>query len=303
MASPIALFVYNRPEHTRKTIEALQRNALASESVLYVFCDGPKETDDIEEINSISETRQLVKEVKGFKHVIVKSEGKNKGLARMIINGVSQVLSEFDRIIVLEDDIVVSNGFLDYMNDALNLYSKDQRVMHISGYWFPVRNSIKLPDTFFLQLATCWGWGTWSDAWQKFDSSFENLKKLEEDEALLRKFDLNDSGDFYAQLRDNQLQKIKTWAVFWYASIFFNDGLSLHPNQSFVDNIGHDGTGEHCYVTEKYKWPELRTHTLEGKIPESISQEALKYLVDFNRNLQDSGRLGGLRKYVKKWIG
>ncbi len=289
MAAPIALFVYNRPEHTRKTIVALQRNDLAKDSVLYVFCDGPKSDATDEELERLKKTQEIVASIKGFQRVELIKKEFNIGLAQSIREGVGHVLSLHETIIVMEDDILVSEGFLEFMNNALEMYRNDPKVMHISGYWFPVKKSTDLPETFFLQLATCWGWATWRDAWAKFDASKDYISHLEADSNLLQRFDIDGVGGYFSQLIDNKLNKINTWAIFWYASIFFHDGLSLHPNKSFVNNIGHDGSGEHCYVTSSYTWPVLNENGQLEKVDLNISQPAQEKLKKFFQPMHKSG--------------
>ena len=244
MLSPIILFVYNRPWHTKQTLDALSKNILAENSTLYIFCDGPKELADELEIKMIHETRNIANREKRFKEVIVKEKKNNKGLADSVIDGVTEIVNKYGKIIVLEDDIVTSAGFLKYMNDALNVYENIEKVMHISGYMFPVRE--KMSETFFIQPTSCWGWGTWSRAWLKFE---KNPKKQIELIAYKgwNKFTINGSNPaFKNHLEMNLNGNLNTWAIFWYASVYLNDGVSLHPYPSLVQNIGFDGSGVHC---------------------------------------------------------
>src|SRR3989339_698479 len=137
MLSPIVLFVYNRLEHTRKTIEALQKNELAKDSELFLYSDGPKNEENIKKVN---EVRKYINSIDGFKKVKIVEREINFGLARSIIAGVTDIVNKYGKIIVLEDDIVTSPYFLTFMNDALCLYENEEKVMHISGYFFPVEN-------------------------------------------------------------------------------------------------------------------------------------------------------------------
>ena len=162
--SPIALFVYNRPEHTRQTITALQKNRLAKTSDLIVFSDGAKNSKDQE---GVDEVRSFVQNIYGFRSVTVNLSERNKGLAKSIIDGVTDVANRYGRVIVLEDDLIVSSSFLDYMNGALEYYSENDQVMHVSGYWYPIESE-SLPETFFLRVPSSWGWATWARAWRYF---------------------------------------------------------------------------------------------------------------------------------------
>src|SRR5262245_24975653 len=131
-AAPIALFTYNRPDHTRQTVEALRKNELAEETDLLVFSDAPGRPDDAERVRQV---REYVDTISGFKSVRVVARARNLGLAGSIIDGVTQVCGESGRAIVLEDDLVTSPFFLGFMNKALDTYASEDRVGSVHGYW------------------------------------------------------------------------------------------------------------------------------------------------------------------------
>lgn len=247
MYAPITLFVYNRPTHTRQTVEALQKNALSKDSDLIIYSDAPKTS---EAANAVREVREYIRTINGFKTVSIIERDKNWGLSRSIIDGVTKVVNERGRIIVLEDDLVTSPYFLNFMNSALETYQDDEKVMHISGYMFPIDNT-DMPETFFLRTASCWGWATWSRAWRHFE---KNPKKLlsEYTEQKINRFNMDGAYNFWSQVEQNARGEIDTWAIFWYASVFQKDGLCLHPKFSMVSNIGHDDTGLHCGKTDTF---------------------------------------------------
>lgn len=245
--APIALFVYNRPWHTRQTVEALQKNTLASQSDLIIFSDSSKSEDQIEAVNSV---RDYIHKIKSFKSVTIIERETNYGLAKSIIDGVTSIINAHGRIIVLEDDLVTSPYFLDFMNTALNIYQAQERVMSISGYTFPIDKS-NLTETFFLELIGCWGWATWDRAWQYFEKDSNQLLN-DFTKAKIYRFNLEGAYDFWSQVQANEKGTINTWAIFWYASVFQKNGLCLHPTISMVNNIGHDGTGVHCNGTDKF---------------------------------------------------
>jgi hypothetical protein len=238
--APIALFVYNRPWHTRQTVEALQKNEIVECSDLFIFADAAKNP---ESFSAVKEVREYIKTVGGFYSVNIIERDRNFGLADSIIDGVTKVVNQYGKIIVLEDDLVTSSCFLTYMNEALDLYQNERKVWHISGYKPPIE--VCTDQHFFLKPTSCWGWATWANRWQFFkrDSDYF-LGKFNASNRL--KFDINNSYNYYSQIALNHSKEINTWAIFWYASVFFNDGLSLHPNASFVRNIGHDNSGVHC---------------------------------------------------------
>ena len=241
MYSPIALFVYNRPGHARRTVDALAKNIGAQDAVLHVFSDAAKSSTDVASVN---EVRSYLKQISGFKQIVIIERAENFGLAKSIIDGVSDLCSRHGRVIVLEDDLETSPYFVRFMNEALEFYETTPKVMHISGYMFPIDAS-GLPETFFLRTASCWGWATWDRAWKHFS---KEPKKLlgEYTEQRINRFNMDGAYNFFAQVEQNESGLINTWAVFWYATVFHMDGLCLHPTFSMVNNIGHDDTGEHC---------------------------------------------------------
>ena len=245
--APIALFVYNRLDHTRRTVDSLKKNTLAGVSELVIFSDAPKTEVHSEKVRKV---RQYIRQIEGFKSVSIIERDSNFGLARSIIDGVTRVVKKYGRIIVLEDDMVTSPYFLTYMNEALDVYQDEEKVMHISGYMFPIDVS-SLPETFFLRTASCWGWATWDRAWKYF--SKEPQKLLQEYSGKeIKVFNMDGTCNFWSQVEQNASGLINTWAVFWYASVFRLGGLCLHPAFSMVNNIGHDATGEHCGQTSVF---------------------------------------------------
>lgn len=242
MTAPIALFVYNRPAHTRETIEALRKCELAEQSDLFIFSDAPKTNKDAD---AVSEVREYIRSIDGFKSVSIGERNANFGLANSIINGVTSVINVHDRIIVLEDDLIVSPNFLRFMNDALDQYEDKPSVIQISGYMFPVKVDID-EDALFLPMTTSWGWATWKRAWQLFDPDAKGYASLKNDSMLRKRFNLDGAFDYFSML-ENQLEgRINSWAIRWYLATFLNNGLTLYPRQSLVSNIGFDGSGTHC---------------------------------------------------------
>lgn len=245
--APIALFVYNRPMHTRQTVKALQKNELAGESDLFIFSDAPKKSETSE---AVLEVREYIKTISGFRAVSIIERDRNWGLAKSIIDGVTRLCNENGRVIVLEDDLITSPYFLAFMNEALNVYKDEDKVMHISGYMFPIDTS-GLPETFFLRTASCWGWATWNRAWKHFSKDPKKLL-VEYSKQTINRFNMDGAYNFWRQVEQNESGLKNTWAVFWYATIFQVNGLCLHPAISMVNNIGHDETGENCEQTSEF---------------------------------------------------
>lgn len=300
--APIVLFVYNRPSHTLKTLEALADNILASESVLYIYADGIKDNSSESVLQDINTTRAILRKKMWCKEVHIIESSFNKGLAKSIIEGVTEVLDKHGKIIVLEDDIVTSPIFLNYMNEALTLYENNKKVMHIGGY-VPLTTGAKfLPDSFFVDYMYCWGWATWKDSWSLFIDDINYIYDKFPSKLNRFKFDLDGSVGMYSQIIGNIDGTIKTWAVKWYASILLNNGLCLYPQYSLVDNIGIDGSGEHCFSSDD-RWriiPSLK-YKLEKK-ESRISLYARNYLKRFHRYGTDSSLTRRIKNIVLKII-
>ncbi|ACF14964.1 methyltransferase FkbM family [Chloroherpeton thalassium ATCC 35110] len=298
--APIVLFVYNRPWHTEQTLIALTNNELCEESVLYIYADGAKVNANSEELQKIEEVRKIIRQDWRCRDVEIIQSDVNKGLANSIIQGVTDIVNRYGKVIVLEDDIVTSIGFLKYMNDALVLYENEEKVMHISGYMFPVKK--KLPDTFFYNTASCWGWGTWKRAWKNFndDAVYLYNKLIEHD--LLYKFNIEGGYDFERQLIDNIEGNIKTWAIKWYASFFLNGGYALHPYPSLTNNIGHDNSGQHCGNDSFYYWSKLANNIKVYKIDIQESKKARKAIRSFYKKKTHQNTFNFIKKNLKKHI-
>jgi len=241
--APIVLFVYNRPWHTRQTVKALIENELASSSKLIVYSDGVRSEQDAP---LVREVRDYIKGAHGFAEIEIIERDKNWGLADNIINGVTNVVNKYGRIIVLEDDLVTSPYFLRFINEALEFYNEEKKVWHISGYSFPF-NTNDVHGAYFYRATSCWGWATWSDRWEKFDHQVHAIQnKFTKND--IYEFNIKNTYDFWSHILKNKEGKMKTWAIFWYVTVFLNSGLCLHPNYTLVQNIGHDGTGTNCGV-------------------------------------------------------
>lgn len=239
--APITLFVYNRLEHTRRTVDALKKNKLADSCELIIFSDAPK--SEIQ-VDGVKEVRQYIRQIDGFKSIIIVERETNYGLAKSIIDGVAKVVNQYGRIIVLEDDLVTSPYFLTYMNEALEKYADDNRVVSIHGYVYPVKQS--LPEAFFLRGADCWGWATWQRGWAHFNPDGQYLIDELKRRKLIGMFDFNGAYSFSKMLKAQIKGSNDSWAVRWHASAFLADKLTLHPGRSLVHNIGNDASGTHC---------------------------------------------------------
>lgn len=242
--APIALFVYNRLEHTRRTVESVLRNSISSETDVYIFADGPKSPN----ATGVSETREYVRSINGFKSVKVFEQEKNLGLVQSTFYGMDMVCRERGKVIMLEDDLVVSPYFLDFMNKGLDLYENESEVISINGYTYPIEVGPEenFPETFFVKGADCWGFATWKRGWDLLEKDGHRLLREIKDRGLEREFDREGSFPYTNMLREHNDGVINSWSIRWYASALLKNKLTLYPCQSLVHNIGHDGTGTNC---------------------------------------------------------
>jgi hypothetical protein len=289
MVAPIALFVYNRPDHTRKTIEALSGNELAPQSRLIVFSDGPRDNNDV---LLVEQVRDYISTIRGFESVSIIPSKANKGLANSIISGVTSVLSEYDRVIVLEDDLVTSPQFLRYMNNSLDFYENDEAVISIHGYIYPVKE--RLPDYFFVKGADCWGWATWSRGWKMFEPDGKILLKELERRQLLNEFDYGGAYRYSKMLKKQITGKNDSWAIRWYASAFIHEKLTLYPGKSYVQNIGNDASGTHSRVTNQFEIVKLNINLPSRKIEINEDVNARRVISDYFRSIA----LDPLKKFI-----
>lgn len=242
--APIALFLYNRPDHSKRTLDALALNLEAKESDLIIYCDGAKENATKEQTEKINAVRAIANVESRFKSVTVIAQEQNKGLSNSIISGVSEVLNKYGEIIVIEDDLIVSKDFLSFMNQSLFKYQNELEVVCITGYVYPMKK--KFTEAFFLKGADCWTWATWKNKWTLFNSDAIQLKKQLETKGLVKEFNFNNSYPYMQMLEDKINGKNQSWAILWYASAFLANKYCLYPPNSLVHNIGNDGSGTHA---------------------------------------------------------
>ncbi|MBI3006143.1 MAG: glycosyltransferase family 2 protein [Ignavibacteriales bacterium] len=275
--SPVALFVYKRPQHTQRTLEALRNNVLADRTDLHIYADGPQGDADREAVEVV---RAGLTKVKGFQSVKVILHKRNRGLAESVISGVSEVVREHGRVIVVEDDLVTSRFFLKYMNDSLEFYKSDQDVISVHGYFYPIK--AQLPETFFLKGADCWGWGTWKRGWDLFEPDGTKLLGELRSKGLEKEFDLGGSYHYTQMLKQQCAGEIDSWAIRWHASAFLKNKLTLYPGRSLVHNIGHDSSGSHSETMDAFDVSLSQSPIQVSDIPkwhnEEIARDIGRYL-------------------------
>lgn len=267
--SPVIIFAYNRPDHLYQTLMALASNELASTTSVFIFIDGPKDKFDIVKVGAV---QGVAEQFTQFLSVEIRKKNKNLGLAASIINGVSEVLQQYESVIVLEDDLITSASFLNYMNDALEKYRYSSQVMSVSAFG---KNEIseKLKktdeyDAYFIPRNSSWGWGTWRDSWLLADWGVGDYRGFSKDKNRRKQFS-KVGNDVCLMLDLQQCGLIDSWAIRWTYAHFSNSGVSLIPYQSYVQNIGFDGSGTNCRVSTRFL-VDLSKSVKFANLPDSI---------------------------------
>lgn len=250
--APIVLFVFNRPDHTLKTLQALQSNTLAAHSTLHIYADGPKEGASAALQEKIKAVRSIIASEQWCGDVIIHESSENKGLYRSVREGVTEILEKEGRVIVMEDDLVTSPAFLSYMNDALEFYKDRKSVFSISGYNYPASRML-IPsdyayDTYVSLRNASWGWATWKDRWAQVDWDVKVYELLKNTPSM--KEALNRMGDDEFEMLQMQQEGIlNIWSIQFTIAHFVNHAIAIYPIISYVHNIGNDGSGENCGIT------------------------------------------------------
>lgn len=252
MSAPVAVFVYNRPLHTKKTIEALSKNIGAKDTDVFIFSDYAKNEASLDKVCAVREYIKSEAISNYFKSLNIIYAENNLGLANSIINGVTDLINRYNRVIVLEDDLVTSTDFLSYMNEALDYYELDEKIWSISGYTFELNFPEEYKSDVYLAYRGCsWGWATWKDRWEKVDWEVSDYNTFKKDRKLRNEF--NRGGRDLSFMLDKQMEgKKDSWAIRWCYSQFKFDQLTVYPRVSRVKNIGLDGSGTHSKSTKKY---------------------------------------------------
>ncbi len=277
--APIVLFVYNRLHHTKATVEHLLLNPLAKESALFVFSDGGKSE---EAKQKVSEVRAYIAAIRGFKTIHIVEKEKNEGLSASVIAGVTEVLKTYDKLIVLEDDLIVTPDFLEYMNHALCMYENNWDIYSISGYTFPspLLNQIK-EAVFLYPRPASWGWATWKNRWEKADWSMKEFDTFSKDRNAIRAF-LKGGEDMYMMLLKQQKGLIQSWAIRWAYVHYKQHAYSVYLKKSKVKSIGTDSSGTNLPTTKKY---DTLIYSETVKFPEVLlpDHRLISLLKDFYR--------------------
>jgi hypothetical protein len=283
--APVVLFTYNRPWHTEQTLNALMQNQLADQSTLFIHCDGPKDGATGEQLEKIQEVRKVVRKQKWCKDVFVIEQDKNLGLSKSIISNVTKTINQYGKIIVLEDDLIISPVFLKYMNTGLDVFEDDPEIASINGWMVPIK---RMPQYFLQRGGDCWGWATWREKWKLFEEDASLLyEKLMSSPDYLKDYDSSWLDILKAQIDG----KVDSWHIRWHTSLWINSQYGLFPGESMVENIGLDGSGTHSGVTKRKKYVPLKESFLAKdlySITAIDSLRAAKKISLYNRSMKGS---------------
>ena len=282
MLAPIVIFAYNRPEHLKRCLDSLQSNFEFDKSQVYLYLDGPKDKSD--------HTKQLlikkyIEELKVSLNLEIKTfyRQKNNGLSASITKGLSEVFRDHESAIIVEDDLEVSPYFLNFLNNGLLKYREQLKVGSIHGFSYDL--NITSSTNYFLRGGDCWGWATWKNRWELFESEGSKLlNDFENNPNLKHEFNLNGAYPYFEMLERQSKGQVDSWAIRWHASLFLANKLTLYPSSTLVKNCGFDGSGTH--LNNNFNFPKelsLKSNAL-GDIEIIESKEALDKLKKFLRN-------------------
>ena len=295
MPAPVVVFVYNRADHARITLNCLRENVLADKSDLYIYCDNAKNEKAQEGVDAVRTMVDDFVKNSGFLSVTVIKAEQNKGLAASIIGGVGEVLDRYGRIIVVEDDLTTSKDFLTYMNNALDFYENNEKIWSISGYTFPLKSLRSYPHDIYMSPRGCsWGWATWKNRFDKVDWEVSDFEEFIRDSARIKHF--NEGGPDMTDMLSRQVHgKINSWAIRWCYQESKENMFTVYPKESRVRNIGCDNSGTNCVDSNLYDTTLISgssSCTFENLMPEA------KIMREF-RSMYDYSRLGSIKR---KWL-
>lgn len=234
MLAPIIIFAFNRPEALKRLKESLASNYLYKESEKFVFIDGPRNENDQNKINDVVEIAQTI-----TSNVTVSTA--NKGLGTSIITGVSSIFQKYEKAIILEDDLICTPNFLSYMNQALNFYEKDDRIISVCGYGLKIKRPKNyVGDVYLSGRSSSWGWATWKDRWEQIDWNMKDWKEFSSDPQRIKAFNRNGS-DMFSMLKDYMEGKNKSWAIRFCYNQFKLGKYAVCP---FLSKVNNEGFGE-----------------------------------------------------------
>ena len=293
--APIVLFVYNRPEHTRQTVEGLLGNAEAKDSTLYIFADGPKATATDADKAKISAVRAYIHSISGFRDIVIKEQETNQSLAVSTINGMTEIFRHHDKAIMMEDDDVPTPYFLDYVNRCLDRYATDERIWCVSGYTdttlLPPRGT---DDVFLVKRPSSWGFGTWKRCWDKVIWDKAVLLGLLRHKSFIYGYNSWCGLDSSMGLVNCIKGKTSSWSIRYNLGSYLTRSYTILPTKSLILNIGLDGSGTHSRAMSQH----LAVMDHAVTLPEEIRFDPVR-----NHQLMMTFVPRGLRSRLKYHLG
>ena len=289
--SPIILFTHTRLSLLKKCVKSLKKNKLAKDSILYIFSDGPVNK---KQTKKIAKVRFFLKRIDGFKKVKLFFRKKNYGLSKNIISGVTEILKKEKKAIIVEDDLIFDKFFLKFMNVSLNKYEKKKMIWHISGWNYNIDINLK-EDAFFTRGMNCWGWATWRDRWKYFEKSPKKIINTW-NKNKIKKFNFDNSINFFSQILKNNKKILDTWAVFWYATIYENKKLCLNPKKTFTENIGVSSSATNTKSIDKI----FSTNLIQRSRNDIILPTKYKENLYIFKSIKNKVKSNKVKKYIKK---
>ena len=282
--APVVIFTYRRLDTLIELINNLKKNSLSNKTEIYIFSDGYKNKKDKKDVLNV---RNYVRKISGFKKINLCNRKKNIGLTKNLSQGISKVINNKKKVIILEDDIIVSKNFLRFMNLCLNKYKNNKKIWHINAWNYNFKIKKSNYDVFFWRGMHCWGWGTWSDRWKFYERKPKKVYQSYKNDDIY-KFNYDGTYNFWSQIERNYKKRINTWAIFWYEIIYRNNGLCVSPIDSLSKNIGNDK-----YATHTFK----NIEKFYTNIPKKLSQKKnFKFQSVISENLDVYNQI---KKYLK----
>jgi len=248
--APIIIFTYNRLDSLIQTIQYLSKNIDKEYIDLIMFSDSWRNEKDKENVLDI---RKYLYSIKGFKSIKIIERKENYGLAKNIIEGVSDIINEYGKVIVLEDDLLTSKNFISYMNQALDFYEEDKQIFSISGYTGKLKSLENLKEDVYLSYRpSSWGWGTWKDQWSEIDWNVTDFDEFINNKQAVKKF--NRGGIDMARMLKHCMQgKNHSWAIRWSYAMSKQDKYCVYPKISKIQNIGFGEDATNCTGIDIYQ--------------------------------------------------
>jgi hypothetical protein len=251
--APIVLFVYNRPVHTLNCLNSLKLNKLAKDSDLFIYVDYVSNRNDEINIQNNKKVIEVINQEKWCGTVTIIYREINFGIEKNTIEAVSELLNIYGKVIVIEDDLILSNSFLSFMNEGLEAFKSEDKVKQICGC-----NLLEFvdekTDAMFLPISSSWGWGTWQRVWKQIDFNEKNIYLTQKEQYV---FNIENTFPYYTMLtKQFEMQGKNTWDILFWLATFKQKGLVLYPKMNLVSNSGFDGSGVHYnkkLEVEKFK--------------------------------------------------